>query len=148
MSNFGHTHKVRSKKNTNVKRLLETRDEDNEAYGVITKALGNCCFEWENKNTGKIGFTKTANRLTKGPNKRFIKVDDLVLIEVIKISVTNEQYMIKMVYTPEEAHQLAKMGELENYNINKEQANAAVVFEKDNLQDNMIGDTDINIDDI
>ena len=145
---FGHTHKSRPKKNNNnTKRLLETRDEKTEAYLLVIKALGNCSFQCENKNTGKEVFSKTANRLTKGPHKKFIKVDDIVLAEVIRISVNKEEYMIKHVYTPEEAKALANMGELTNFNINNDNNNSTVVFEKDQVQ-TIDMDEEINFDDI
>ena len=146
---FGHTHqKKRTKKNNNNKRLLETKEEDTEAYLLVIKALGNCSFTCENKNTGKEVFAKTAGRLTHGPQKKFIKVGDLVLAEVITITVNKEEYMIKMVYTPEEAKKLATMGELNNINVNNDNNDAAVVFEKEHINDNTIDDSNFNFDEI
>ena len=144
----GHTHKPRSKK-TNIKRHFEIREsETDEAYLMIQKSLGNCSFSCINKNTGEEVFAKTANRLTKGPHRKFINIGDLVLAEVIHITANKDQYMIKHVYTADEASKLQKMGELENHNVDPDKAKASVIFEKDQQQLIAMEETEINIDDI
>ena len=144
---FGHTHKKRVKKNNNHKRLLETK-EDDEAYLLVIKALGHCSFTCENKNTGKEVFAKTAGRLTHGPQKKFIKPGDLVLAEIILLNINKEEYMIKMVYTPDEMKKLADMGELTNMNINPDDNNKTVLFEKDVMADTSVDDSNFNFDEI
>jgi initiation factor 1A len=145
---FGHTHQNRQslRNNARARRHLITRDEKTEAYGIIKKALGNCTFTWENVNTGKESFTKTAGRLTRGPRKVFIKEGDLVLIEIIDINVNKDQYMIKHVYTPEEARNLTSMGELVRENPTDD-IQQSIVFESDIVNANQESDS-INIDDI
>ena len=56
--------------------------------------------------------------------------------------------MIKLVYTPEEAKKLASMGELNNININNDNKDATVVFEKEHIIDTNVDDTDFNFDEI
>jgi initiation factor 1A len=148
---FGHTHKSRSKTRgkPSGQRRLETRDEKTEAYGIIKKALGNCSFTWENVNTGKEAFTKTAGRLTRGPHKVMIKEGDHVLIEVIDINVNKDMYMIKHVYKPEEVRKLTMMGELTRENPSDD-IHQSIVFESDVVAASAADSqsNDINIDDI
>jgi translation initiation factor IF-1 len=139
----GHTHKFKKK---NTKRVLYTRDQNLQIYGLITKAMGNCTFEFENVNTGKVAITKTAGKVTRGPGKTFIKVGDIVLIEVIKITVNKDSYSIDMVYRPEEITQLRKMGELER--VNNENEEKTVIFEAEAVNNAVQQEVEFDIDDI
>jgi len=145
---FGHTHQKRQslRNNARAHRQLIPRNKKTEAYGIIKKALGNCTFTWENVNTGKENFTITAGRLTRGPNKVYIKEGDLVLIEIIDINVNKDRYIIKHTYTPAEARELTSNGELVRENL-PDDIQQSIVFESDIVNTNQESDS-INIDDI
>ena len=145
---YGHTHSSRKKNSgRNQSRHLILKENDQEFYGRIIKALGNCIFEWENLNTGKIAITKTAGKLTRGPGKKMIRAEDIVLIQGDNLSSIKQNYYINLVYTPDEAKKLKQMGELENLNPPENAAQPAVMFESEIINTNE-PEAEINIDDI
>jgi hypothetical protein len=143
---FGHTHKTRSKRNNNRKRLLETK-EDSEVYLRVIKALGHCSFQCVNVNTGKEVTATLAGRLIHGPMKQFVREGD-VTVAIDYSSPTEDKFMIHMVYTPDEVKKLNEMHELDNINVNNNISNAAVAFEKDAVAAAATDDTEFNFDEI
>ena len=145
---YGHTHSSRKKNSgRNHSRNLIIKENDQEFYGRITRAFGNCIFEWENLNTGKLAITKTAGKLTRGPGKKMIRPEDIVLIQGDNLSAIKQNYYINVVYTPDEAKKLKQMGELENLNPPENAAQPAVIFESE-VVNNIEQEAEINIDDI
>jgi translation initiation factor IF-1 len=93
---------------------------ENEYYGQVERALGECRFEIKILENDIIVIAKCKGTLTHGPNRRRVCKDDYVLLQKC-----DNKYYILHKYSIDDSKKLTKMGEFKTLKAN----NSNIVFD-------------------
>lgn len=107
------THQKKHNKTFQSKELLLCNSDIGEDYGIITSVKGDLRFEVKIIKNNTLITAKACGRLTKGPRKQKLSVNDYVLLQK-NIELNNIKYYILYKYNNNEIKELKKLKEIVN----------------------------------
>jgi translation initiation factor IF-1 len=105
------THQKKHNRNRGLQELI-IASEDNEYYGQVENALGECRFQVKILENDISIVAKCKGTLTHGPGRKRVSKEDYVLLQ----KYDNKYYIIHK-YSIDESKKLTKMGEFKTIKL-------------------------------
>lgn len=109
------THQKKHTKTFQSRELLICDTSIGEYYGIITDIKGDLRFEVKIIKNNTLVVAKACGRLTKGPKKQKLMLNDYVLLQK-SVELNNIRYYILYKYNNNEIKELKKIKEIVNVN--------------------------------